>query len=145
MSVKVIENQSKEIKNLTKKLNDLKNNEETIQSLKNDINNKDEELKKLRNELQNNNSNSDFNNLINNGGKMMCLNFGSKDGKINFAIPCFSTNIFAEIEEKLYQEYPEYRETNNNFLINDVEILRFKTIEQNNIKSGKPITLIKPQ
>ena len=47
-------------------------------------------------------------------------------------------------EEKLYKEYPEYRETNNRFLANGSEVLRFKTINENKIGSGKPIMLIKP-
>ena len=51
---------------------------------------------------------------------------------------------FAEIEERLYQQYPEYRETNNNFIANGKEILRFKTIKDNGIKNGLPITLVAP-
>ena len=75
---------------------------------------------------------------------IVVVNFSSMDQKINFAIPSIGTNIFAEIEEKLYQEFPEYRETNNFFLFNGKEILRFKTINENKIKSGRPIILFKP-
>ena len=75
---------------------------------------------------------------------IVVVNFSSMDQKINFAIPSIGTNIFAEIEEKLYQEFPEYRETNNYFLLNGKEILRFKTINENKIKSGRPIILFKP-
>ena len=45
------------------------------------------------------------------------------------------------IEEKLYEEYPEYKETENYFIHSGNLIKRFKTIEENNIKSGKPIIL----
>ena len=58
------------------------------------------------------------------------------DQKIHYPIPCLSTDIFAEIEEKLYKEYPEYRETNNFFIANGKEILRFKSISDNNIGNG---------
>ena len=75
---------------------------------------------------------------------IVVVNFSSMDQKINFAIPSIGTDIFAEIEEKLYQEFPEYRETNNYFLLNGKEILRFKTINENKIKSGRPIILFKP-
>ena len=75
----------------------------------------------------------------------MCINFISSDQKIHFAIPCFKTNTFAEVEEKLYQEFPEYRETNNNFLYNGGQILRFKTVADNKITKGLPITLIVPE
>ena len=38
----------------------------------------------------------------------------------------------------------EYRETNNTFLANGTEILRFKTINENKVGTGKPVMLIKP-
>ena len=76
-----------------------------------------------------------------NRNEMMCVNFNSSDGYINYSIPCTSSDIFAEIEEKLYKEYPKYRETNNFCLYNGETILRFKTIAENKIESGKPIIL----
>ena len=53
-------------------------------------------------------------------------------------------NTFAEIEEKLYKQYPQYRETNNTFLANGKPVLRFKTIDENKIGNGLPVTLIVP-
>ena len=99
----------------------------------------------MRESLQNNiNDNRNQNNskIIKGGNK--CVNFISSDQKITYAIPCSGDDIFAEIEEILYREYPEYRETNNTFLANGKEILRFKTIDDNKIGTGKPIMLIKP-
>ena len=74
-----------------------------------------------------------------------CVYFTSMDQKLNRAIPCLSTDIFAEIEEKLYKEYPEYRETNNYFIANGKEILRFKSISDNNIGNGLPVMLCIPE
>lgn len=74
----------------------------------------------------------------------MSVNFISSDSKIHFSIPCIKSNTFAEIEEKLYKQYPEYRETNNIFLGNGKQILRFKTIGQNNIGDGFPIEMVVP-
>ena len=76
--------------------------------------------------------------------KDKCVTFISSDQSIIFAIPCSGDSTFAEIEELLYQEYPEYRETNNMFLSNGKEILRFKTINDNKIGTGKPIVLVRP-
>ena len=76
---------------------------------------------------------------------MRCVNFTSTDQRINHAIPCLKTDIFAEIEEKLYKEYPEYRETNNYFIANGKEILRFKSIADNNIGNGLPVMLCAPE
>ena len=75
---------------------------------------------------------------------IIAVNFISMDGNVHYAIIAEKNKTFAEIEEKLYQQYPQYRETNNNFLANGTQILRFKTIGQNNIKSGIPITLVVP-
>ena len=117
-----------------------------IQSLQNIINQKDEELNKLRVELQKNNINDNRNQnkskIIR--GDIKCVTFISSDQNITYGIPCSGDDIFAEIEEILYREYPEYRETNNTFLANGKEILRFKTINDNKIGTGRPIMLIKP-
>ena len=45
----------------------------------------------------------------------------------------------------LYKEYPEYRETNNLFLADGNQILRFKTIDENKIGTGRPIMLVVPE
>ena len=74
----------------------------------------------------------------------MAFNFISKDSKLHFAVPCLDYNTFAEVEEKLYQKFPEYRETNNNYIANGEQVLRFKTIKSNNIGNGLPVTMIIP-
>ena len=74
----------------------------------------------------------------------MCVNFISSDKTIHFAASCLKTNTFAEIEEKLYKQYPQYRETNNTFIANGTQVLRFKTIEENKICNRLPVTLIVP-
>ena len=71
----------------------------------------------------------------------MCVNFISTDQTIHKAIPCIPGNTFAEVEEKLYQFIPEYRETNNTFLAYGSPVLRFKTISENKIGDGFPVIL----
>ena len=80
---------------------------------------------------------------INKGGDK-CVTFISSDQSILYGIPWSDTSTFAEIEEILYREYPQYRETNNSFYTNGKEILRFKTIKDNKIGTGKPVMLISP-
>ena len=92
-------------------------------------------------QLQNKNSNNinvNFNDII-------VIHFISSDQKISYPIKCLKTDIFAEIEEKLYQKYDEYRETNNNFITKGRLILRFKKICENNIQDGDKIQLIKAE
>ena len=145
---KIIEQQKLTINELQSKLN---NYNTTINNLNNEINNykniivqKDVELNNLRSQFNNNN----FNNLnIPNNvnfNDIMCVNFISSDQNVHYAATCLKTNTFAEIEEKLYKQYPQYRETNNNFIANGNQVLRFKTIAENKIGNGLPVTLIVP-
>ena len=138
---KIIEEQKLKIQDLQNQLNN-SNNNTLVQSLKNQILQKDKEINRLNLELIN------INNLKNNNmfrmDQMMCVNFISSDQNVHYSIPCIYNNTFAEIEEKLYKQYPEYRETNNHFLANGKEVLRFKTISENNIGNGLPVTMIIP-
>ena len=73
---------------------------------------------------------------------IMVVHFNSGDGKIDHGIKCLPTETFAEVEEKLYKIYDEYREAyNNTFLANGNVIKRFKTMSENKIKNGDKIQL----
>ena len=74
--------------------------------------------------------------------EILFVHFISMDQNINYPIKCLKTDIFAEVEEKLYRKYGEYRETNNNFTSNGRIVLRFKSISDNNIKDGDKVELI---
>ena len=99
---------------------------------------KDKEINELKSQLQ---IKKEIENKPVNFNDILVVHFISNDQRINYAMKCFKTETFAEVEEKLYQEYSEYRETNNNFSINDKKILRFKKICENNIKDGDKIIL----
>ena len=146
---KIIEQQQSIINDLQNKLN---NYNYTINNYKTQINNlqsiiiqKDLELNNLKNQLNNNNSNN-VNNLPKNVNfnEIVVVNFISMDQNVHFAVAAVKNNTFAEIEEKLYKEYPQYRETNNNFIANGATVLRFKTIAENKIANGLPVTLVVP-
>ena len=98
----------------------------------NEINNLKLQLQQLQNK---NNINVNYNDII-------FVHFISSDQKINCPIKCLKTETFAEVEEKLYQKYEEYREKNNNFIGNGRLILRFKKIYENNIKDGDKVQLL---
>ena len=96
--------------------------------------NKDKEL----NDLKMNKSKDGYVNYKN----IMVVHFMSGDGEINQGINCLPTETFAEVEEKLYKIYNEYREAyNNTFLANGIVVKRFKTMSENNIKNGDKIQL----
>ena len=143
---KIIERQTLEIQELNNQINKLRNidNNNQINNLKNEINIKNNQINELKQKLENINLNNNGINEQINKKDIKVVNFITTDQSLFYAIPCSGNDTFAEIEEKLYKEYSEYRETNNTFLANGKEILRFKTINENKIGTGKPIILIKP-
>ena len=142
---KIIEQQNITIQDLQNKLNNyntkIKNLDSEINNYKNIIYQNQLELINLKSQLNNN-----INNIQKNVNfdDIMIVYFISSDQIVHYAVKCLKTNTFAEIEEKLYKQYPQYRETNNNFFANGKQILRFKTIAENNIGEGLPVTLIVP-
>ena len=110
-----------------------------MNNLFNQINIKDNEINNLKLKLQNN-----YVNKPNVPMKdIMVVNFVTGDGKIsNCGIKCLPDETFAEVEEKLYKMYDEYRNTNGNYFICGGRIiLRFKKLRENNIKDGDVIQL----
>ena len=73
--------------------------------------------------------------------KMISIIFTSDDQKIHFSVICKNTEKFNRLEEKLYNDYPEYSETNNYFVVNGNRIQKFKTLDENNIRNSDIIIL----
>ena len=118
-----------------------------INNYQNIIYQKDLELNNLRMQLNNKNNmknNIQSNNMFINKNDIVSVNFISMDQNVHFSVACLKTDIFAEIEEQLYKQYPQYRETNNSFLAHGSQVLRFKTIAENKIGNGLPVTLVVP-
>ena len=120
--------------------NTLQNKDNMIQLLNSQISEKINELNNLKNKI-NSNDDGDLVNQINPGEKVISAMIISTDQKVMYSIACKNTTPFVKIEEKLYEVYPEYKETENYFLFSGTKIKRFKTIGENKIKSGMPIML----
>ena len=130
---------NKIISSINNKQNNPQVDDNTINNLNEMIKLKDKEINELKSQMKNkdiNNQSVDFN-------KILFVHFISMDQKINCPIKCLETDTFAEVEEKLYQKYEEYRETNNNFITKGKIVLRFKKICENNIQDGDKIELMK--
>ena len=67
---------------------------------------------------------------------MISITFTSYDKKIHFSVICKNTEKFNQLEEKLYEKYPQYSITNNDFVVNGNRIQKYKTLEENNICSS---------
>ena len=137
-----LNNEIMNYKNIIDNLNIIKqNNQENIKMISN-LNEliliKDKEINELKLKLI---DSGNKNKLINNDD-LIFVHFISIDEKIDYGIKCLKTDTFAEVEEKLYKKYEEYRETNNNFCSKGKMILRFKKISENNIQDGGKIYLI---
>jgi hypothetical protein len=140
-----IEKQNKEIQELKTQLNSFKDKYiSQINDLINEAKEKDIKINQLNQQLKNinyqNNNNEEKIKLEND----KVVNFISPEQNLYLAIGCNGNSTFAEIEEKLYREYPKFRETNNTFLSYGSPILRFKTINENKIGEGKPIIMVRP-
>ena len=109
---------------------------DNITNLKEIIKSKDIEINNLKLQLQNNKKTPV------NLEDIIAIQFISTDQRISYPIKCLKTETFAEVEEKLYQKYEEYREKNNNFIAKGRLILRFKKICENNIENGDKIQLL---
>ena len=74
----------------------------------------------------------------------MIVYFQSLDQVINLVpIRCSCSDTFAEVEEKLYKKYDDFRNTNNTPICKGKPILRFKTLSENNIKDEDVVQIIK--
>ena len=140
-----------QINNLQQKLNRLNNNlqnaNQNIINLQqqqvnyiNQVNNLNIQLMNKVKELDDLKKNKSKDGYVN-YKNIMVVHFNSGDGKIDHGIKCLPTETFAEVEEKLYKIYDEYRETNNIFLAKGNVIKRFKKMSENNIQNGDKIQL----
>ena len=138
---------SEEITSLKNENNNLKNGNNNLKNENNNLKNEITNLKKTIQikEDENKELKSRIDILINSKDKkpnlvdfdnIKIIQFLSTDLSVIYPIKCLPSDTFAEVEEKLYKIYPEYRETNNSFQVDGRNILRFKTIAENNIQEG---------
>ena len=77
------------------------------------------------------------------GDKIISVLFMTQGNQdiVNYSMPCKTTDLFVRLEERLYQDFPKYRNVETFFTVNTNRILRFKTLEQNKIKGNDIISL----
>ena len=96
---------------------------------------KDKEIKELKLKL------SRYPFELMEGEKIMAIILTSVDQKIHCSIICKNKEKFNIIENKFYEAYPDYIETENFFTLNGKKINKYKTLEENNIKNNDIILL----
>ena len=133
-----LNNEKKKVIELTNKLKLLENNNNNlkrINDLEKLINEKDKELKNLKLKFGKN----DLVTIINPGEEVIAVNFISSENDINYPMACKNTTLVSRLEEKLYNDYPRYKDFPTYLTVNGTIVNRFKTLEENGIKDGNSI------
>ena len=104
------------------------------------LDNKINEINNLNNVIKNLQLNNNKNEYINRN-KLLTIQFKSIDQKVDMPITCEKDDKFVRIEEKLYNEYPEFEFLNPYFTVNGRVIKRFKSMLENDIRNNDKIIL----
>ena len=80
---------------------------------------------------------------VNEDDKIIAVNFVSmvRNDIGHFNLICKKRDLFVRLEERLYENFPQYKEFDIYFLVDGRRIKRFKTMEQNNINNNDIINL----
>jgi len=73
--------------------------------------------------------------------KLISIKFISINQDIDFTIVTKNTDEFSKIEKILYDKYPQYKDSENYFLVNRSIINRNRTLEENKIRNNDILTL----
>ena len=145
------------INNLNNTINQIKQEHYTdIQKYKKEnakLIEKNKELEKLLDEKNkeindyifklNNISNNEQLFSVKTGDKIIAVLFmtqGSQD-IFNYTMACKTSDLFVKLEERLYHDFPKFRNFETFFMVNARRIFRFKTLEENEIKNNDIISL----
>ena len=134
---------------LLEKINKLNIEKEEINSLKDRIKLLENEIIKKNEEIQNyklndnGNKNDNYITLINPGEKIFAVNFVSMGTQdiMNYNLVCKNTDLFVKLEERLYNDFPQFKECETYFEVKTNRIKRFKTLEENKIESNDIINM----
>ena len=123
-------------------INNIQNLKNKIKSLEKELNKKNEEIQQL---LSQNNNNQGKHKItsINPGEEIMCINFVSMSNQDinNYGLVCKNTDLFIRAEERLYEDFPQFKKYETYFEANGKRIKRFQTLSENNIKDKNVINL----
>ena len=108
-----------------------------IKELKIALNNKTDEINNLISRMQNNDQISEYIKK----DEMLVFQIKSINQMVDMSFACKKTDLFVRIEEKLYNEYPEYKDLNTYYTVGGRTIKRFRNMQENNIKNNDKILL----
>ena len=106
-----------------------------IKELENLIEIKNNEINNLKSKLISDDSISN----IKPGEKIIAVTFLSTSHDLQIPMACKNTDIIARLEEKVYNEYPKYKDYTTYLTVNGNIIKRFKSLDENGIKNYNSI------
>ena len=59
----------------------------------------------------------------------------------NYSMICKNTELFVRLEERLYDDFPQFKKIETIFTVDTRRILRFQTLDENQIKRNDIISL----
>ena len=123
-------------------INNIQDLKDKIKSLEKELNKKNEEIQQLLSQNNNNQGNYEITS-IHPGEKIMCINFVSMSNQDinNYGLVCKNTDLFIRAEERLYEDFPQFKKYETYFEANGKRIKRFQTLSENNIKDKNVINL----
>ena len=133
-----------ENKILNNKLNDYNTLKQKIKNLENEINNKNKEIQNYILQIKNINENKNgITSFIPDKEKIISVLFMTQGNNdiFNYSMACKNTDLFVRLEERLYNDFPKYKNYQTFFKVDVKGILRFKTIEENGIKNNDIISV----
>ena len=141
----ILSNENKKLKSIITNLNDeinkLKQYEQKNRLLQEEINKKNIEIQKYKSD-----NNKDFDEGITSirpGEKIISINFVSMGNQYigNYALICKNTDLFVRLEERLYNDFPDFKNYETYFENKTKRIKRFKTLDENEIKNKDVINV----
>ena len=75
--------------------------------------------------------------------RMIIVNFVSmgRNDIGHYSLICKMRDLFVKVEERLYEDFPQFKDYETYFGVNGKRIKRFKTLEQNQIKNNDIINI----
>ena len=118
---------------------------ELSKQLENNLAQKINELQKIQKILSDKNKNKDYYDLSSLGpnDKIIAVNFVSMGNNDigHYNLMCKNIDLFVRLEERLYNDFPQFKEHETYFEVKGKRIKRFKTLEQNLIKNNDIISI----
>ena len=116
---------------------------ESIKHLENELNSKNYAIQNYILEIKDLKENKNSITPIKPGEKIFSILFKTQENNdiLNYSMACKNTELFVRLEERLYDDFPEYKKKETIFMVDNRRIFRFQTLDENKIKRNNIIYL----